>query len=78
MIKFLWILVLLLLLCVVFMSRSSRKASNKPAGKHGGADRPAIEMLPCRWCSVHVPAGDAVRGKHGAYCSVAHQQKAEP
>ena len=74
MIKFLWILVLLLLLCVVFMSRNSRKATNKPASK----DRPAIDMLPCRWCSVHVPAGDAVRGKHGAYCSAVHKQKAEP
>jgi hypothetical protein len=27
---------------------------------------------------VHIPATEAVEGKHGSYCSAAHRLKAEP
>ncbi len=34
-------------------------------------------MLRCTHCGLHLPAGDAVRGTHGMYCSAAHRLAAE-
>lgn len=34
-------------------------------------------MVRCAHCGLHLPAADAVAGRDGSYCSVAHRQAAE-
>ncbi len=72
-----YLLILVVLLCIIFIWRSNRKAAHK---ERQASDERAkvIDMMPCRWCAVHIPASEAVQGRHGGYCSVAHCQKAEP
>jgi uncharacterized protein len=49
-----------------------RQAARKSAG-------PAVvTMAECAQCGLHLPAHDAIQGKQGLYCSVAHRQAREP
>ncbi|MFN4103415.1 MAG: PP0621 family protein [Tepidimonas sp.] len=41
------------------------------------APPPPSQMITCRHCGVHLPAGDAVRGAVGLYCSDEHRRLAE-
>ena len=34
-------------------------------------------MVRCHHCGVHLPGSDAVNGRDGAYCSVAHRRESE-
>jgi uncharacterized protein len=34
-------------------------------------------MLQCATCGVHLPAGEALAGRQGSYCSAAHRAKLE-
>ncbi|MEO7242391.1 MAG: PP0621 family protein [Variovorax sp.] len=34
-------------------------------------------MAQCDYCQVHLPLADALDGRQGRYCTVAHQQAAE-
>ena len=34
-------------------------------------------MLQCVACGVHLPAGEALTGRQGSYCSAAHRAKLE-
>jgi hypothetical protein len=34
-------------------------------------------MVPCARCGVHVPRNQAIPGRHGDYCCVAHRREAE-
>lgn len=72
---------LLLVLAVVLLGawlwRSGRQAqatqNRKPA-----PPPPALEMVSCALCDVHLPLAEAVPGQHGMYCSLEHRQRAEP
>jgi uncharacterized protein len=72
-----YLLILVILLAAIFIWRSNRKVALKERKAKQDKAR-VVDMLPCRWCSVHVPESDSVRGKHGRYCSAAHMRKAEP
>lgn len=39
---------------------------------------PAVEVVACRVCQVHLPRSEALLGPTGAYCSAAHRRQAEP
>ena len=41
------------------------------------AERKALPMVRCHHCGVHLPGSDAVNGRDGAYCSVAHRRESE-
>ncbi|MDI9332950.1 MAG: PP0621 family protein [Cytophagales bacterium] len=72
-----YLLILVVLLAAIFIWRSNRKAALK-VRKASEQRAKVIDMQPCRWCGVHIPSNDAVQGRHGPYCSVAHRLKAEP
>ena len=72
-----YVLILVIVMCAIFIWRSNRKV--KVILREAEQERnKVVDMVACRWCSVHVPQLEAVRGKYGSYCSVAHKQKAEP
>ena len=49
-----------------------------PAAKQQRASEPdAALMVRCAHCGVHLPGSDAVSGRDGAYCSVAHRRESE-
>ncbi len=72
-----YLLILVIVMAAIFIWRNNRKVAVKMK-KADDARAKTVDMLPCRWCSVHIPASDAETGKHGSYCSVAHRLKAEP
>ena len=75
------ILVLALVLAGVWLFRASRKSSRKSAKQSKRpAESPAtmaLEMVRCGHCDTHLPAVDAIAGKHALYCSAEHRQQAE-
>jgi uncharacterized protein len=72
-----YLLILVIVMCAIFIWRSNRKVKVKMRQAEQERAK-VVDMLPCRWCSVHIPSDQAERGKHGSYCSIAHRQKAEP
>lgn len=72
-----YVLILVILMAAIFIWRSNRKVAIKER-KAKEQRAQVVDMQPCRWCAVHIPATEAVQGKHGSYCSTAHRLKAEP
>ncbi|MFM2085120.1 MAG: hypothetical protein RLY95_1938 [Pseudomonadota bacterium] len=72
-----YVLILVILVAAIFIWRSNRKVAAKER-KATEQRAKVIDMQPCRWCAVHIPTAEAVQGKHGSYCSLAHRLKAEP
>ncbi len=46
-------------------------------GSSTGPDAPPQPMTQCDYCHVHLHLSDALAGRQGRYCTVAHQQAAE-
>jgi uncharacterized protein len=53
----------------------STKAARKPASQ--GTLAEPQPMLQCAACGVHLPAGEALVGRQGSYCSAAHRAQLE-
>jgi uncharacterized protein len=74
-----------LVLLVVWLWRSNRQKSvrdsNQNTAHHAvsqpGKQNPATEIVACAMCKVHLPRAEALTGKLGLYCSVAHRQQAD-
>ncbi len=73
-----FLLVLVVVLVGVWLWRSNRRSDQKLNPKKPPAAPLPLEMVSCAWCSVHVPAADAIAGKDGTYCSAEHLHLAEP
>lgn len=71
-------LIILVVLVGIWLWRSNRQAEPKLHRQKAKAAAPPLDMVRCTFCSVHVPAADAVQGKKGLYCSADHLQRAEP
>ncbi len=75
-----FLLLFFIVMVVVFQWRSSRSDAKRNARvapeEKSPASSPATPqaMIACARCGLHVPAGDAVQGNAGAYCSAAHRQ----
>ncbi len=73
---------LLIFLVVLFLAwrwRAWRETRQRNAANNKTAASPkSIGMVACHHCGVHVPAGDAVPGVLGSYCSAAHRLDREP
>ena len=72
-----------LLLFVIFMLllwqwRHARQPKVRQAESQSAPATGLVTMEQCAHCGVHLPAGDAIKGKKGWYCSVAHRQAQEP
>lgn len=78
-------LVIGLVLIVAWLWRSNRQKSIRDtnqdaahqAAHRPGKQNPATEIVACAVCRVHLPRTEALSGKHGLYCSVAHRQQAD-
>ncbi len=77
-------LIVLAVLAVAFWiwrsNRAGRQSQRVPKSSKSGpgsASTPVQAMLQCAHCGVHLPAGDAVSGKRGRYCSPEHRAQLE-
>ena len=70
-------LLLLAVLVGIWLWRSSRRVDPKLKRQQPRAAAPPLVIVRCALCAVHVPTGDAVQGKNGAYCSADHLHSAE-
>ena len=66
------VLLLVILAAVWFWQRGRRVP---PPGQR--AQHKALPMVRCQHCGVHLPGADAVAGRQGPYCSVAHRRESE-
>ena len=67
-----YLVILLIVLVGIWWIRKQRKPS-QPAPPPSDTQT----MLPCAHCGTHVPESDALRGKHGLYCSESHRDTHE-
>lgn len=73
--------ILLAVLAAIWFFKASRRGADqarKNAEKSINPDVPALDMVRCHFCEVHLPRPDAIEGKKGSYCSLEHQRRAEP
>lgn len=75
----------LLVLAVVWVAfwvwRNNRLKDNSPAQRPPTPQKPALRqptvMVACLHCGTHLPEGEAVQGRQGAYCCADHQRLSE-
>ena len=70
-------LLLLAVLVGIWLWRSNRRVDPKLKRQQARAAAPPQVIVRCALCAVHVPSGEAVQGKNGAYCSADHRHSAE-
>lgn len=74
--------VLLAILAAIWFFKASRRGgdSNRKSPSKGPEKPglPALDMVRCHFCEIHLPRPDAIEGKKGSYCSLEHQRRAEP
>ncbi|MDO5693961.1 MAG: PP0621 family protein [Pseudomonadota bacterium] len=70
------LIVLLAVLAGVWLWQRGRRLQDNRR-TDGAAPRKALPMVRCHRCGVHVPGGDAIKGREGAYCSLAHRRDTE-
>ena len=77
-------MILLAVLAAIWFFKASRRGSdktnnaNKSSKEPVNPNVPALDMVRCHFCEVHLPRPDAIEGKNGSYCSLEHQRRAEP
>ena len=73
----------LLVLAVVFVAiwvwRHNRRSELDEVRRNAPPPKQAtpVVMVACTRCGTHLPQGDAVQGRRGAYCSHEHRQQIE-
>lgn len=76
------VVILLAVFAAIWFFKASRRGAGstpKPPPKQtGNTEVPALDMVRCHFCDVHLPRPDAIEGKQGSYCSLEHQRRAEP
>lgn len=73
-----YLLILAIVLIVLWLWRSSRKAQTRdPGAPHADASAQQQDMVQCPVCSVHLPRSDALPGPGGKlYCCAEHRLRA--
>jgi uncharacterized protein len=73
-----FLLVLAVILAVLWLLRSSRRADPPDRGQARQAPVQQQEMVECPVCRVHLPRADALPGPNGQlYCCAEHRLRAE-
>jgi uncharacterized protein len=76
------VVILLAVLAAIWFFKASRRGAGSPqkppTKTSANPDVPALDMVRCHFCEVHLPRPDAIEGKKGSYCSLEHQRRAEP
>ncbi|RDI28306.1 PP0621 family protein [Pseudacidovorax intermedius] len=77
-----FLLVTLVVAVAIWIWRRNRQEELDAAPPPRPNARPAVRgpqrMVRCAHCGLHLPAADAVPGRHGIYCSDRHRNAAEP
>lgn len=77
-----FLLVTLVVAVAIWIWRRNRQEELDAAPPRKPPGRPAVKgpqpMVRCAHCGLHLPAADAVAGRHGIYCSDRHRSAAEP
>ena len=73
-----YLLLFFIFMVLAFQWRQARAAKVKQAARKNAAAASAVPMVACAHCGLHLPAGDALTGGRGVYCSAAHRQAKEP
>jgi uncharacterized protein len=69
-----YLLILLVILAVVWLLRSSARGRKQHNTARPKGAQHAQRMVECAHCGLHLPASEAVMGAEGrAYCSEAHR-----
>ncbi len=69
------LVLLLVVLAAVWLWKRGRRLS--PPAPPPRGERPALTMVRCHQCGMHVPTNEAVTGSQGSYCSAAHRREGE-
>jgi uncharacterized protein len=69
-------MLILLVLVLIWLWRNKRPGLPTPKKSKPATAHP-LTMVACSHCSVHVPAGEAIPGKKGLYCSEEHRRASE-
>lgn len=72
-----FLLVFLVLLVLAWRWRTWREARQRQQQDKNRTPPQTEGMVACHHCGVHVPAGDAVAGIRGSYCSADHRVRGE-
>jgi uncharacterized protein len=72
-----YLLLFFIFMVLAFQWRQARSAKVKQAARKSAAQVDVVNMVACAHCGVHLPAGDAIAGARGMYCSAAHRQVRE-
>lgn len=73
-----YLLIFLAVLLVAWGWRAFRTSLQQSAQRKNNEAPPAVAMVRCAHCGVHMPSTDALTGDKGVYCSTAHLHQAEP
>lgn len=76
------VVILLAVVAAIWFFKASRRgldnSKKSPPKQPQTSDVPALDMVRCHFCEIHLPRPDAIEGKKGSYCSLEHQRRAEP
>ena len=71
------VLLIFVILLGVWLWRSSRPTLPRTGQPKTGTEAQPLDMVSCAFCSVHLPAAEAIQGNKGVYCSADHLARAE-
>lgn len=75
-------LILLAVIAAIWFFKASRRGAGNsrktPPEDAKKPEVPALDMVRCHLCEMHLPKPDAIEGKKGSYCSLEHRRQAEP
>ncbi len=71
------ILLVFVILLGVWLWRSSRPTLPRQKQPKTGPEAQPLDMVSCAFCSVHLPAAEAIQGNKGVYCSADHLAREE-
>lgn len=75
--KYLLLIALLALVFFMLGAKRARPPEVKKSPKPPAAELPPQDMVSCAQCGLHLPQGEALPGRGGVFCSVAHRQQFE-
>jgi uncharacterized protein len=73
-----FLLLFFIFMVLLWQWRQARQPKVKQEQRKPTPPAEVLSMVECAQCGVHLPASDALAGRNGVYCSLAHRQAREP
>jgi uncharacterized protein len=73
-----FLLMFFVFVVLLFQWRHARSDKVSQVQRKKASASGPVSMVACARCGLHLPAGEAVQGKRGVYCSAAHKLAQEP